>query len=77
MKTDTAVIERDRETGYYIGYVPGLAGAYSQGETLDELRDNLREAIEELYDRLGISRAAPEPPRSVEEYAWHGKGLAS
>ena len=28
------------------------------------------EEIEELYDRLGISRAAPEPPRSFEEYAW-------
>jgi predicted RNase H-like HicB family nuclease len=46
MKTYTAVIERDRETGYYVGYVPGLPGAHSQGETLDELRDNLREAIE-------------------------------
>lgn len=28
------------------------------------------EEIEELYDRLGISRAAGEPPRSFEEYAW-------
>ena len=28
------------------------------------------EEIEELYDRLGISRAAPEPPRPFEEYAW-------
>ena len=45
-KTYTAVIERDRETHYYVGYVPGLPGAHSQGETLDELRDNLREAIE-------------------------------
>ena len=46
MKTYTAVIERDRRTGYYVGYVPGLSGAHSQGETLDELRENLREAIE-------------------------------
>lgn len=28
------------------------------------------EEIEELYDRLGITRAAAEPPRSFEEYAW-------
>jgi predicted RNase H-like HicB family nuclease len=50
MKTYTAVIERDRETGYYVGYVPGLPGAHSQGETLDELRDNLREAIELIME---------------------------
>jgi predicted RNase H-like HicB family nuclease len=50
MKAYTAVIERDRETGYYVGYVPGLPGAHSQGETLDELRDNLREAIELIME---------------------------
>ncbi len=31
------------------------------------------ERIEELWDRLGITRAAPEAPRSSKEYAWkHG-----
>ena len=28
------------------------------------------EEIEEPYDRLGITRAAAEAPRSFEEYAW-------
>ena len=50
MKTFTAVIEKDRETGYYVGYVPGLPGGHSQGETLDELRSNLREAIELIME---------------------------
>ena len=45
MKTYTAVVERCPETGLYVGYVPGFPGAHGQGETLDELNDNLREVI--------------------------------
>lgn len=48
--TFTAVIERDPETGLLVGYVPGFAGAHSQGETLDELQRNLREVIEMLLE---------------------------
>ena len=56
MKTFTAVIERDSDTKLYVGYVPGFPGAHSQGETLDELQENLREAIEMLLedDELAI-----------------------
>lgn len=50
MKTYTAVVEYDRETGLYVGYVPGFPGAHSQGETLDELNRNLREVIELLTE---------------------------
>ena len=39
-KQFTAVIERDADTGVYVGWVPGFAGAHSQGDTLDELRAN-------------------------------------
>ncbi len=45
MKSYTAVIERDPTTGLYVGYVPGFPGAHTQGGTLDELRENLREVI--------------------------------
>ncbi len=45
MRTYTAVIERCPITRLYVGYVPGLLGAHSQGETLEELNDNLREVI--------------------------------
>lgn len=41
----TILIQKDPEAGLYIGYVPGMAGAHSQGETIDELKQNLKEAI--------------------------------
>lgn len=50
MKHYTAVVERDPDTGLYVGYVPGFPGAHSQGETLDELNRNLREVIEMLLE---------------------------
>jgi predicted RNase H-like HicB family nuclease len=50
MKAFTAVIERCAETGLYVGYVPGFPGAHSQGESLDELQQNLREVIEMLVE---------------------------
>lgn len=50
MKTYTAVVEQDRDTGLFVGYVPGFRGAHSQGETLDELRQNLQEVIEMLLE---------------------------
>jgi predicted RNase H-like HicB family nuclease len=46
----TAVIERCSDTGLYVGYVPGFAGAHSQGESLEELHRNLREVIEMLLE---------------------------
>ena len=50
MKNFTAVVERDADTGLYVAWVPGFAGAHSQGETLDELRSNLQEVIEMLLE---------------------------
>ena len=39
-------IEKDPETGLYVGFVPGIPGAHTQAETLDELQINLKEVIE-------------------------------
>jgi predicted RNase H-like HicB family nuclease len=50
MRTFTAVVERDSDTGLFVGYVPGFAGAHSQGETLDELNQNLREVVSMLLE---------------------------
>jgi predicted RNase H-like HicB family nuclease len=50
MRTFTAVVERDPESGVYVGYVPGFPGAHSQGDTLDELNQNLQEVIEMLLE---------------------------
>ena len=38
----TAVFEHDGE--WWIGYVAELPGAHTQGRTLDEARENLKEA---------------------------------
>ena len=44
-RTFSVLIERD-EDGVYVGSVPELKGCHTQGETLDELMDNIREAAE-------------------------------
>jgi len=43
------VVERDAETGHFVGYVPGWPGAHTQGADIDELQQNLREVIEMLW----------------------------
>jgi predicted RNase H-like HicB family nuclease len=50
MRSYSAVIERDPDTGLYVGFVPGFPGAHSQGATLDELNANLREVISMLLE---------------------------
>ncbi len=48
----TAQIEKDKETGLYIGSVPNLPGAHTQAATLDELSQNLKEVIELCLEEL-------------------------
>ena len=50
MHSYTAVIERCPDTGLFVGYIPGFPGAHSQGETLEELNDNLTEVITMILD---------------------------
>ena len=50
MKAYTAVIERDPQTGLFVGFVPGFRGAHSQAATLDELVLNLQEVIAMLLE---------------------------
>lgn len=50
MRNFPAVIEQDADSRLYVGWVPGFAGAHSQGETLEELRANLREVIAMLLE---------------------------
>jgi predicted RNase H-like HicB family nuclease len=49
-RTFTAVVEKCADTGLHVGFVPGFPGAYSQGETLDELNENLREVVQMLLE---------------------------
>ena len=50
MRNFSAVIERDPDTGLFVGFVPGFPGAHSQGASLDELNANLREVITMLLE---------------------------
>jgi predicted RNase H-like HicB family nuclease len=50
MRSYTAVVEKDTETGLYVAHVPGFPGAHTTGETLDELSTNLREVIDMLLE---------------------------
>ncbi|MCY3893716.1 MAG: type II toxin-antitoxin system HicB family antitoxin [Acidimicrobiaceae bacterium] len=50
MQNFTAVVERCADTGRFVGYVPGFPGAHAQGETLEELNDNLKEVITALLE---------------------------
>jgi len=46
MKRRFSVIIEQDEDGVYVGRVPELKGCISQGDTLDELMKNIKEAIE-------------------------------
>ena len=54
MKTSklTAYIEKDPETGLYVGIVPDIPGAHTQAETLDELNKNLKEVLELCLEEM-------------------------
>ena len=45
----TAIYEKADEGGY-IGYVAEIPGANTQGETLEETRENLKDAVELLLN---------------------------
>jgi predicted RNase H-like HicB family nuclease len=45
----TAIYE-EAEEGGFIGYIAELPGANTQGETLDEVRENLLEAVQMILE---------------------------
>jgi predicted RNase H-like HicB family nuclease len=51
----TAVVERSQETGLFVGFVPGLPGAHTQAESLDELNANLREVLALILEDGGLT----------------------
>jgi predicted RNase H-like HicB family nuclease len=59
----TAVIRPEPDAGGYSASIPSLPGCHTQGETLDEVRANLREAAEgwlAVAHEDGVARAAAE-----------------
>ncbi|MCK5594656.1 type II toxin-antitoxin system HicB family antitoxin [bacterium] len=59
----TGYIERDSETGLYVAVVPGIHGAHTQAETLDELQKNLKEVVE-----LCLEEMTPETKKEIPEF---------
>lgn len=58
-----AYIERDVDSGLYVAFVPGVTGAHTQVETLDELQVKLKEVIE-----LCLEEMDPEERKSLPEF---------
>jgi predicted RNase H-like HicB family nuclease len=57
------VIHEDPDGGFW-GEVPALPGCYSQGETVDELKRNIREAIGGVLEVL--KQEGREPDSKVQ-----------
>jgi predicted RNase H-like HicB family nuclease len=53
-----AQIERDRDSGIYVAYVPSLPGAHTQAKSLDDLNINLKEVIELCLEELSDEELA-------------------
>ncbi|MDO8126738.1 MAG: type II toxin-antitoxin system HicB family antitoxin [Candidatus Brocadiales bacterium] len=63
MRRIAGYIERDPETGLYVAVVPGIPGAHTQAETLDELQKNLKEVVE-----LCLKEMSPEEKKLLPEF---------
>lgn len=55
----TVIVEKGRESGY-IAYAPALKGCVSQGETREQVLENIKEAIEVYVEAL-IEDGLPVP----------------
>lgn len=65
MSTYSFVIEQD-EDGVYVASCPALPGCITQGATLDEVRANVREALELYIETLRESGTPIPEPRDVQ-----------
>jgi predicted RNase H-like HicB family nuclease len=64
-ETFAVYVERDPETGLYVGVVPGLPGAHTQAASLDELRDNLEEVLALVLEAHAARGEAVDVPQFV------------
>jgi predicted RNase H-like HicB family nuclease len=59
-----AVVIHQAPEGGYWGEVPALPGCYSQGETINELKDNVREAIAGVLEVM--KEQGQEPDSNIQ-----------
>ncbi|WP_461863928.1 type II toxin-antitoxin system HicB family antitoxin [Thermococcus sp.] len=62
------IILEPQPEGGYVAYVPALPGCFSQGETRDEVLDNIKEAIE-LYLEVLEEREVKKTMKKHLEHA--------
>ena len=55
----TAVVQFDEESRSYVGFVPALPGCHTCANSLDALRENLREAIELMVEDMATDGETP------------------
>jgi predicted RNase H-like HicB family nuclease len=61
---DFAIVIHENPDGGFWAEVPALPGCYSEGETIDELKHNIREAIGGVLDVL--KQEGREPDSNVQ-----------
>ena len=64
-----AVVTHQEASGGYWSEVPALPGCYSQGETVEDLLANLREAIAGTLEVMKEEGATPESNAQILEVA--------
>lgn len=68
MQNYVIVIHEDPDGGFW-GEVPALPGCYSQGETVEELKHNIREAISGVLEVLKEDGREPESKIQILDVA--------
>ena len=68
MEKYAVVIHQDAEGGFW-AEVPALPGCYSQGETINELMENVREAITGVLEVMREQGRQPEPNIQILDVA--------
>ena len=68
MQNFVIVIHEDPNGGFW-GEVPALPGCYSQGETVDELKHNIREAIGGVLEVLRQEGREPDSKVQILDVA--------
>ena len=63
LKKYTFIIEKDIESGKYIGSVPHIKGAHTYANSLDELKQNLSEVL-----ALCLSEMPQEDKEIIPEF---------
>jgi predicted RNase H-like HicB family nuclease len=64
-----AVVIHPEPSGGFWGEVPALPGCYSEGETVEELLRNIREAISGVLETMREEGRVPEKDIQVVELA--------